>query len=1171
MTELDHLAVDLSGTALIEAGAGTGKTYAIVCLYLRLLLERRLPPERILVVTYTEAATRELRGRIRRRLREALAVLAGEPVDDPFLHRLCGSHPEPATARNLLEGALASFDTAAIFTIHGFCLRALQDHAFESGVRYDADLLPDQSRLLREIVEDFWRMRFIPPGTGLSAAGLTPEFLCDFVADLLRTPACRVEPLYGEAAIQRLEDECRRLFALVREAWRQGRGELATLLETHRGLRRSEEHYRADRLPALLAGMDAFTAGDAPCELFTGFEKFCSSAIDAQRLQRHEPPDHPFFTLCDGLHRAVAERLLALRGELFSFCRAELDRRKEERNLRSFDDLLGQMRDALLGPGGAALATVLRDSYPAALIDEFQDTDPLQYDIFRRIYGTTSLPLFLIGDPKQAIYSFRGADIFAYLRAVGETSPARRFTLTVNRRSTPGLLTAFNALFGSRPAPFVYDAIVHHPARPADGGDCDDLRAPGDPAPLQIQYLAEQERPLSIDDAGGRAAVATAGEIARLLHAARQGAARLGDRPLTPGDIAVIVRSHRQGQTVRRALQALAIPSVMRSDATVFASREAAELSILLQALLSPADEALLRAALTTDLLGRTGNDIAALLADEPAWESLLGRFREYHQLWIDKGFMVMGRWLLEREQVRERLLAHPDGERRLTNLLHCLELIHEAAYRQGLGPEAATVRFAEQVAGEECGEAYQLRLESDDAMVRIVTIHLSKGLEYPVVFCPFAWDGGRDVGQVLTLHDGFDMIKDFGSPDHARRVPEARRELLAENLRLLYVALTRARCRCYLVAARAGSDNRRELSPLEWLLASADGAETAPLEQRLRELAAASGGAIGVSPLPEGPPPPPLRDDRPAQRQPVHRVMASPPRSDWRVTSFTAFAAGDHRRHELPDRDETGDGAEPPPEPAGRRSIFTFPRGARTGIFLHELLEHLDFAAPSPDIIRQQVVRALEKHGFDREWLHPVTTMLHNLLTIPLSSPEGSFTLGGRPPGSWLPELEFFFPLRFISSERLAACLRAHGGPHRPPDGPALASLLRFRPVRGMVRGFVDLVLRQGERYYLLDWKSNHLGYRVEEYAPPALQREMERNLYPLQYLLYTVALHRYLGLRLPGYDYDRHFGGVIYLFLRGISPERGESCGVFRDRPSRELIEELTLLLIATERGET
>ncbi len=1190
---LNHTTVDLSGMNLIEASAGTGKTYAIASLYLRLLLEKELLPEEILVVTYTEAATQELRSRIRNRIREALEVMEGREEGDPFLQELCRKYGggELQREREILERALSAFDTASIFTIHGFCLRALQDNAFESGSLYDTELVTDQSKLLGEIVDDFWRMHFFrEPAPFLGYAlrkRYSPASFMAFLKSLHTGTGSLIIPSFSVEEIAALEKECSAAYEEIGRMWQDEKNAITQLLLNDKGLKRSADTYRFDLLEALFSGMDAFVEGGNPYDLFEGFEKFTTSVIRDGTKQKNSPPQHPFFESCEQLHDAAGQRFLALQAELVSFYQKKLPLRKRSGNIRFFDDLLEDLYHALVSEsGGDILADLLRQKYHAALIDEFQDTDPVQYEIFRRIYAGSYLPLFLIGDPKQAIYSFRGADIFAYMRAAREVKEEKRFTLTENWRSDPLLLHAFNTLFENSKQPFLYDQIAYHPLMPgnreAQGDQSDDADKP----PLQIWLMDSGDKKngvLTVDEANSLASEGVSGEIERLLLEGLKGDILSGDRPLAAGDIAVIVRTHRQAALVLNALRARGIAGVMRSDMSVFASREAEELRILLSAIVDPGSERKIRVALVTDILGRSGNDIASLSEDETSWSKCLREFSFYHHLLLERGVIVMSRELMAREGVRGRLLASPDnsGERRLTNLLHCFELLHRQEHERGLGMEGLVSWFSEQLGKEEQAEEYQIRLETDEAAVKILTVHVSKGLEYPVVFCPFLWGGSGGGGKVLTFHnDEWQLVHDFGSGEFLRHRSIAEKESLAENLRLLYVALTRAKYRCYLFSGKTRSDS----SPINYLLHASDEARRAQnqstalaeeaklltadrMASELQSLAGSSEGSIGFQMVTHGA----LESETPLfgsstvkSEELLLRSFSGIVDTGWRVSSFTSFSRHEQKHVELPDRDEPQALSEQPLSTAGEKSIFSFPRGAQAGIFMHGIFEELSFNSPSEDEVRNLVEKGLERYDYGLEWQSVLSSMVQNVITTPLASPEGEFMLGGLKKGSWITELEFFFPLRFVTPSILGEVLARHGVIPGGVDLALLAEVLQFRPVKGMLMGFMDMVFEVKGRYYLLDWKSNHLGNTLEDYGPEKMKKAMDTNLYPLQYLLYSVALNRYLSLRIERYSYSKHFGGVIYVFLRGVSQNSGEKTGFFRDRPDDGLIRELTNILI-------
>ena len=1198
---LDLLDVPLAGTHLIEASAGTGKTYAITGLFLRLLLEGNLAVPEILVVTFTEAATAELKDRIRTRLRQAARAFAEGGNEDAFLNELMRRQGDRARGAAAIGEALRAFDLAAISTIHGFCLRMLRENAFESGSLFDSELLPDQGCLTREVVEDFWRTRV----AGASALfvsyvldkGTTPDGLVSLLGTRVTQPHLTILPDQEVRDSAREESEYLECYREVRDAWPGARAEVERLLVACEGLNRSK--YRTGAIPLWLSRMDEYVErGERDGSLFVEFRKFTTRELEGSVKRGFAPPAHSFFVLCQRLQDAQAgldelfrRRLVGLKAELFRHVRRELTRRKVERNVVSFDDLLVRLHQALEARGGVALARAMRGRLKAALIDEFQDTDPVQYAIFRRVFGTGECPLFLIGDPKQAIYGFRGADLFAYLTASSQVES--RHTLGENWRSEPGLITAVNTLFARPDRPFVFEEISFHPARPAPARGPDPLRIEGGSGPaLHLWFLKAglgqgSDKPLTKGTAREVLPRAVAAEISRLLRLGRSGKALIGTRPLGEGDMAVLVRRNLEARLVQEALSELHIASVLYSTGNLFDSHEALEVERLLRGIAEPNSSGLLKAALATDLLGVKGEELERLLADEDAWERWIVGFRGFHDLWDEQGFIVMIRRLLAGQEVLPRLMSLPGGERRNTNLLHLMEALHRAAVDQKLGMGGVLKWLAQQRDPTTPRlEEHQLRMESDERAVKLVTVHKSKGLEYPVVVCPFAWDGSRirDRGEPLAFH-GPDagLTLDIGSDHRETHRLMAEREVLAENLRLLYVALTRARNRCYLIWGRF---REGETSAPAYLF---HGGRWAPGEHEVEALAArlgemgdqamlsdlrvlqqAGAGAVALTEVaevsPEEAPPLPVEPVELASRKRTVQVERQ-----WRVASFSALVFAQPHRAELADRDqgtmpELPDVMDPFQAEAGKETLdrFAFPGGARSGTLLHDILENLDFSGKEGPALGELVAAKLEEYAFEPAWRDSLCSMFARNLAAPLLPDRPDLSLSRIERRDRLNELEFYFPLQQISPAILRRVFAAHGGPEVPGSMPEHLERLKFAPVRGYMKGFMDLVFRFDGRFYLVDWKSNLLGDRPEDYRVEALASVMAERFYVLQYHLYTVALDQYLRLRLPAYDYDEHFGGVFYIFLRGVDPDLGPEYGIFRDRPAGELVEALRETLI-------
>jgi len=1162
------------GTSLIEASAGTGKTYAITALFVRLIVEENLSVREILTVTYTEAATEELRHRVRHALVQALQAFASGMSDTPFLKALvakCGDQPREMEAR--LQNALCGFDEAPIYTIHGFCQRTLRDRAFESGLLFDTELVTDPSEFLQEVADDFWRRHFYEAGPSLVRFalknGLGPERFLGLLRTCTNYPQIEFLSQAKGRSLGALSAELESRFQAAREVWLSEADQIKACFGS--ATKWGNAPYNNDEAMAVLFDqLDAcFSANDTAFEALGGLAHFCATSLVAGKRKNGKAPvpTHRCFDLCEDLCRAEQLWLAGLQLAFVEFARAELPRRKAERKIQYYDDLLTRLEGALSASGGEALATDLQARYRAALIDEFQDTDPVQYAIFRRAFSGGKTFLFLIGDPKQAIYGFRGADIFTYLEASNQAT--RRYTLGENWRSESGLVTAVNKIFSAAPGGFVFKDIGFQEVVAKAEADEEPLTLGNKKAPpFQLWFWSRADgKDIPKTLATRTLPQVVASEIVHLLN----GNTKIGERRLKPEDIAVIVLENRQAAKVQEALSEANIPSVLHTTASVFESPEAAELYRVLAGIALPGDERLVKSALGTDLFGVDGCRLPEFT--EAQWQEWLQLFHDYAELWSRHGFFRMFRQWLQRQQVRQRLLAFPDGERRLTNLLHLGEVLRQAEAERRLGISGLQKWFAEQIVLEgEATEEHQLRLERDDNAVRIVTVHKSKGLEYPLVFSLFSWrdsDIKRGSEEQVVFHDsaqGHKLVRDLGPDIVDEHRQQARLERLAENVRLLYVALTRAKHRCYFTW---GGIKGAGTSAPAWLLhrpPAADGPLLDTLEthfkslndqamladlDRLRER---SGGALAVSDLPE---PAQVRfapEDNAGATLECRQFKGHIQR-DWVISSFTYFAAGLHE--ELPDRD--GVTAPPAPEESNAQGMFAFPRGTKAGICLHEILEKLDFRATEGEMLKL-VNERLQTHGMaPAAHGDAVHQMLKTLVQFPLAQDRKDFTLTQIAPPDRLNEVEFCFPVRGVSPARLQELLGKLGWTAAVPTQ---LGRLAFDPIQGFLKGFIDLVFRFEGRFYLADWKSNWLGNRLEDYSPEAIRDQMLRQHYFIQYHLYTLALHKYLALRVPGYDYERHFGGVIYLFLRGLDaahPERG----AFRDRPSHSAMDQLSALL--------
>ena len=1294
------------GTTFIEASAGTGKTHALTTLVARLVLEEEWPIDRILVVTFTRAATAELRDRIRRVLGVTLAATRarmhendpdaglfdsepdgpetdpdgpktdpdgpeidpdagildsepGRPEIDPQARDLLAAwergegEADYALAARRLEAAMHDIDRANVFTIHGFCQRVLVDLAFESGFPFGCEVVGDGGAMVAGAVRDFWRRRLYPASMLLMGHAVENKFLPAGLAGWVSGRRAKVgAELAGcdapAESMDAREAAWRAVFDAVRLEWeRHASGFCEEILEGPWLNRRSYGVRRANGELAELRALFGASEARLPPSGLAG--RYGRERLSQACKKGFALPANPLFDAFDRLEeasgelRATFDRWLRwTRREALTDARQSVRRRIRTDRRLAYDDLLIELDEALGGAGGKRLAAQIRRAFPCALIDEYQDTDPVQARIFSRICGearATSAeaggarpgPFIVVGDPKQSIYRFRGADVFAYLAS--RRTAGTRLHLDRNWRSVPALVEAVNAMFAGA-APFVTPEIEYRPVAAAEDGD-NPLRAPSraGAGPLELWLLPrpQQGKPLAKKDANPVVAGAAANEVARLVECGARGEAAIGDRPLTGADVAVLVRTREQGRQMAAALRERGVRSIEIDDGSVFRTREAEQLERLLWALAEPGREARVRGALAGDLFGLDARALQALGDDEEAWGAWAGKLADWRSHWESRGIGSVLLRLLEGEGGATHLLGHRDGARRLTNFRHLAELLQAAETRERLAPaELAAWLNHRRADSDGPDDDVKLRIDSDEELVRIVTVHGSKGLEFPVVFCPFAWDARSP----RRRRDAVDAVYHRGAADSYREVidldPDERAEAVewleefSESVRLLYVALTRAKHRCVVAWGQVHGAGH---APLAWLLHRSATGRTAEVDSgpaepdtavaALRAVAARFDGlgaqewlaeveafarrlpgAVSTSVL--DPKPPPVHAPVPSEGAPPALTVREPRRPLRRIrslTSFSALSAGagspghvpgraragheeaevdrpDHDQHQGP-ADAAGDDTGAAGAPASERTAFTFPRGPVAGSCLHRMFEHLDLSPatgserPGLDEICRD---ALADFGIDGAWRTVARTMVERTRSVLLREPEperpdGASGAGDRAgsgriaatngfrladPHRRLVELEFHFPVEGLDRDRLAVRMVEHGYPHPFARAGEAGTSGSPQSIHGFLRGYVDLVVEHAGRWYVLDYKSNWLGPAPADYGPDALAAAMHAGGYTLQSLIYLVALHRYLSVRLPGYEYERHVGGAFYLFVRGIDPAAGMRRGVYFDRPT-------------------
>ncbi len=1192
-----YLALPLDGVRLIEASAGTGKTFTLATLFTRLVVEKGWRIGQILAVTFTDAATQELRKRIRERLALAAQLVERVPSeqDSPEValtrvilqRQLALGEETPAALARRLQTAADEIDLASIFTIHGFCTRVLREHALESGHTFDPPtLLPSERELHEELAADLWRVHANDPATvdALTWLWSSPEALAGDLSTLIKPlPLLPPRPTHSvDDPAPQLRLAAAALADAIEAHAEDAQAQIATAFD-----RKVFDGRRAKR-PSFDKAFGELSAGRSaqhwprsdkshlgkllPVQLLA----FCKDGMEGQC------PVSPLFDALQCWWHAADAREQWLRQQATAFlhdlrdeARARLAELKRIGRVQTYDDLIDGVADALEGPHRATLVQQLRAQYAIALVDEFQDTDDRQWGIFQRVFGDSeetreaglAPALFLIGDPKQAIYGFRGGDIHTYLKAKRQADAAP--ALDRNFRSRPAVLHAIEALYANAgERAFLEADIAFEPVHPGSTRVDADFLRDGTPAPgLTVRVLHNTEGgDLKADPSRQQASDACVAAIHQILSEAREGRALLRGAPVQPGDIAVLVRSHKEATRIQQALGAVGIPAVAAGKQSLYATPEAHDLRLLLLALLQPADEGRLRAALSTVLLGEDAEAIDALEREGDAQRSFQVRLLEWRERWQRGGpFAVIADLCAEHA---ERLLALLDGERRLTNYLQLGELLQQAA-GQTLGMHGLLDWLQVQMAhADQDDEQQLLRLESDARRVQIITLHKSKGLEYPLVFLPFVGIGGGAPNTEANctvyangrreLHWKLDK-DDSWSAASTRSAQEQE----AEDARLLYVGLTRAEHALWIAAGDLAGLARTRLAPmlsdLEALRAHPD---------------------IAVIEGPVEPRPAQLAFEREGELPPVRALTRRVPH-DWWVYSFTQLAHAD-AGHDT-DAAATEVPAPAADEPAGVDLTLETeqpavpleeidPRfmGSRFGNVLHDALENTDFAQwggwqagqPAPgeeaDILRA----SLRAEGYAEEDLDDGVAMLTALvgqtLTVPL--PEGG-ALHDLPAEARRAEIEFHFAMQPTAVPALLTLLHAHG---LVRDRHGFGTRRRLE---GLMTGKIDLTYVRAERWYVLDYKSN----RLPGYDAARLASAMQHSEYDLQALIYTVALHRWLRFRLGAqYDYTRDMGGIRYLFCRGLDARREDSPGLYAHRFDPALVDALDALFAGGEHAQ-
>jgi len=1163
--DFDFVKTELApGLSVIEASAGTGKTYAISPLVPRLLLDKTAANlGEILLVTFTNDAARELSDRVRRVLEKLAAPpVPDEETQDNGLHRLREKFGAPKV-QGVAGRALLDLDLLGVSTIHSFCQKTLQTEGTLCGLPVVPELIPDAADIVEQTLYDIWETRIASnPLHAAAASAMKWEAGVDLKFLKFALPLQDAVPVPD---IQNFEKELRKLAAYPKRFTEGVCAEFSKILE---GVTTWTDKDPGEGVRSQVL-RDLRESGNANDPGFLDAVRHVAATSDWINGSKHKALKA----------EAAACRVVALACEMVTLLnqarwnflheclakvRPAVDRALAANRQITYDGLIGTLYDALRGNNAGLLAHRLRSRYKVALIDESQDTDDRQFEIFKKIFvgfdgeeGLDAHRLVLIGDPKQAIYAFRGADVNTYLGAK-ELAGGEVFPLTKTYRSPEPLVRATNALF-SRSGSLLKDDLGF---QGATSGLEQDLQLvieenPG-PARMECWIVPDGDGTNYSNDVSRSSLIAdtVASEVVRILHAKAKLVQTKPDGSKTeidvrPSDFAVLVSDGRQAAAVADALFARSVPAIRAGADDIMASDEAEDLLAILRALTEPRRSGLRLATLASRMLGLDSSSIRAADENDEIW---LEKMMDWQAVWQCHGIAAALTAMDSAEGITARLASFERGERRVTNFRQLTDLLEAASLELGNHPGHLVRWLAQEVARAEDRsmiEERQQQLESDAEAVQIVTMHSAKGLEYPLVFCPFLWSSKKPRGfEKLSIKGECPKIINIDLADDSDKAAIAKANL-EDRLRLAYVAVTRAQAKVWIYGGEiCGSRNRPPASALDWLLRSDQPPDFSAWTEAVAKSGRGTRHLAGLEALAQAgnaeeviawkePPAPDAQRWQPAAASTAEDIQALKTPAiphPWGMTSFSALTR-EKNPHAAPDAGVPKGS----PEPTAQNPFFDAPGGTLVGTAVHDWIEQWDFSQTDPTALTAH----LSKYPFAESsppFAERVGGMLEALRAAKL--PGLNCMMQEACPQATASEWHFQLPIHgTLGADSLARVFAAHG----QSEYAAILGALPTEQLQGYLHGFLDRIAFHHGSWGVIDWKTNKLGLTSDAYLPASLMQCAIRSHYLLQAHLYLVALRRFLG---P----EAKIAGAWLVFLRGVAS--GTDAGILHIQPEDRLL---------------
>ncbi len=1114
----DAKTVALSQSNLIEASAGTGKTYSIAILSLRLLLEENIPIQEILMVTFTKAAVAELETRIRAFVRLAYNSCTGIPLNDETIDALVMESKDVRGEQETLfrlKNAILFLDETAILTIHSFCQRTLSEFSFETNQVFGSEAMSetDLKQITIDQVNQFWRKHVVVIETNLL------KHLCPLFLNREQLFEVIKNVLGGKSLLALTEYDKDVLSSQMQ----------ITVLNELNVLVEEIEKYKGEALDYIFANQASLQkevdanryANPAFSHLFDDHELLLVEIIKSSSkgyVQKIFKEVLALLEPAQAAELAFAQQVQLYVNKIHHFAIKEIcinvDIEKERRSLMAFDDMVDRLHRAVVVRKNKFLIAALQDKYKAVFIDEFQDTDKKQYEIFNELFGASTI-LFYIGDPKQSIYAWRKADINTYFKAGNEVS--NRYGMNTNYRSSDGIILAQNEFFKPND-----DFDTFHFSGSPDAIEYINVEPPANNEKGVLLHKTKEVVPITffsndnIEDII-ETTVATVVELLRNPDYQLKDKDKL--RRIKPSDFGILVRAKDKGKLIKDQLAKYRIPAVTIDETKLSETEEAKELLYVMHAV-NDINASNINKALLTGLTGYFIPDMMVLNQ-----ELVLNQFKDYHHSWMEEGVYVMLMKFITDYRVKTHLLSHDakNGERRLSNIFQLLELLHKIQIRNEYGPVELINWLQKTIEGQiSDGDEFEQRIENDEDAVKIVTIHKSKGLEYNIVMAPFL-DMKSEIHDIASFRE--EASGDYLFANNQILTDDQKIEIVKqleqENRRLIYVAITRSKYKCYI-----NSNIKTKSTSLKYF------------EEAIKQST-----PKGIEFVVENPEiDPDYRYNAAIKPFPIEYNKAQHfnlEQKNWHKISYT-FLNVEHAH--LP---KSSDGKST--DPYDDFIFKKLKKGAFTGNLLHYIFEFINF---SDDAQWQKIIATALKRlspGNQDSYSISLLEMLKHVTQTQLICDDATFRLTDLNPEKRINEFEFDFSvqpffvdqIQQLSTEEVPLQVKSKG------------------QLEGMMNGKVDMFFEKDGKYYILDWKSNYLGDDLSDYSAKSVWTAMGENNYHLQYYIYTVALCKYLSMRLPNFDYEKDFGGVIYLFVRGIR-ESGNT-GIFFTKPDKLVVDSL------------